>query len=378
MEQMIINSDRLVEVLSIQSESYNQWRMFAYIIRQAKSLGVTYEVHNGNIYITKGEADSYPCVVAHMDTVHRIHAGFTVVRVGDNLTGFNRWTMEQSGIGGDDKVGVFIALEMLRQHEVIKLAFFRDEEVGCHGSYKAKVDFFHDCNIVLQCDRKGNSDFVIKAGGTELSSEAFQADAGIILSAHGYKTAHGMMTDVMALKELGIACSMANISCGYYNPHMDDEYVNISDVENCMNMVSYIIHYLGWKLYYHLPVKAQRTKYDNSYWGDWSGWSEAGVNKTTYAKKVVNAPAAKPATKKGKKGKKLQEKNVDVESVIKHIERYQRKQPTGAEPLHEEKIMCEVCLEDTTENDIQYIRDYQVYGCGKCAYHAEKESYFAK
>ena len=246
-----MNKSKLIEILSIQSESYNQWRMFAYIIRQCKRLNVDYYVDGGNIYITKGITENYPCIVAHMDTVHDIVEDLTVIEINGNLTGFNASTMEQTGIGGDDKVGIFIALQCLELFDNIKLAFFRDEETGCEGSYNADFDFFNDCNFVLQCDRKGNGDFVTNAGGIELSSSEFQADILPVLSGFGYKYANGMMTDVMALKECGINCSMANISCGYYNPHCCNEFVNLQDVENCLLMVQTIVQEFGGNSYPH-------------------------------------------------------------------------------------------------------------------------------
>lgn len=37
----------------------------------------------GNLYITKGEAESYPCIVAHLDQVQRLHSkDFTTVETG--------------------------------------------------------------------------------------------------------------------------------------------------------------------------------------------------------------------------------------------------------------------------------------------------------
>ena len=159
----------LKEILSIQSASYEQWRMFAYIIRQLKAMpNVDYYVADSNIYVTKGIADDYPCMVAHMDTVHDIVEDLHVVDFNGNLTGFNRVAMEQTGIGGDDKVGIYITLQCLEEFDVFKCAFFRDEEVGCQGSYDAHMHFFRDCRFVLQCDRRGNSDIITSAGGTEL------------------------------------------------------------------------------------------------------------------------------------------------------------------------------------------------------------------
>lgn len=240
---------KLINVLSVQSESYNQFRMFAYIVRELKRLGCTYYTHNGNLYATKGTADKYPCVVSHMDTVHDIGSDLTVLEIDDVLTGFNRHTMTQSGIGGDDKVGVFICLQALEHNDNIKAAFFRDEEVGCGGSYMADIDFFEDCRFVLQCDRRGNSDFVINASGVKLSNDLFQSDVYPILKKYGYSFANGAMTDVMALKQSGIKCSMANMSCGYYNPHMDNEFVVVHDVFVTLDMVLDIIHELTHNTY---------------------------------------------------------------------------------------------------------------------------------
>lgn len=227
----------LKEILAIQTTSYNQFRMFAYIIRRLKEIdGVRYYTNNGNIYATRGEGVEYPCMVSHMDTVHDIVEDLYPFEAYGAITGMNRVTMEQVGIGGDDKVGVYITLEMLKRFDVFKVAFFRDEEVGCNGSYLADMSFFSDCRFVLQCDRKGNSDFITDASGVQLSSKRFKKDVGKVIERYGYKFERGMMTDVMALKQNGIGCSVANMSCGYYRPHSHDEYVDIHDVENTLQM----------------------------------------------------------------------------------------------------------------------------------------------
>lgn len=254
-------TNKLIEVLSIQSESYNQYRMFAYIVRQLKKIGCEYYTFNGCIYATKGKADSYPCIVSHIDTVHEIVEDLTVVNVKGNLTGFNSFTMEQSGIGGDDKVGIFIALQCLEKFDNIKAVFFRDEEVGCEGSYDPDIDFFKDCNFVLQCDRRGNTDFITNASGIELTGDDFKAELKGLLPLYGYKFSNGMMTDVMALKQSGIKCAMANISCGYYNPHCADEFVNIADVLNCLALVTEIIEELG-DIKYICKYKAKKNKWN--------------------------------------------------------------------------------------------------------------------
>jgi tripeptide aminopeptidase len=275
-----MNKKKLIEVLEIQSESYNQEDMYKYITSQLDKIDCAYYDFNGCIYVTKGgNTENFPCVVSHMDTVHDIVENLTAIEVNGNITGFNGITMEQTGIGGDDKVGIFITLQCLNSFDNIKAVFFRDEEIGCIGSYTPDMKFFDNCGFVLQCDRKGNSDFVINASGTELSCKPFRKDIKKILRFHNYKTCNGMMTDVMALKESGIQCSMANVSCGYYNPHSHTEYVNIVDVTNCLLMVKDIIRSLQGNKYictYNKPVY-QYQAYKNDPYFDYSVKGKAKV-----------------------------------------------------------------------------------------------------
>jgi len=258
-----MDKQKLIETLSVQSVSGDDKLMVEFLTKELTEIGCEF-YHNqedGNIYVTKGEADPFPCIVAHMDTVHKIVEDLTVLRVGEKLTGFNRVRMEQTGIGGDDKVGIFIALDCLRSFDNIKAVFFCDEEVGCFGSYEADMDFFDDVGFVLQCDRNGNKDFIHNAGGTPLSSKQFKKAAHKIMKDYGYKFEHGMMTDVMALKESGLECSCANMSCGYYNPHSYREYVDMDDVENCLDMVKEMFTKMGGNYYRHQYTKPKQKDY---------------------------------------------------------------------------------------------------------------------
>lgn len=260
--------EKLKDVLRVQSASHEQWRMFAYIIRQVSEYD--FYVDDGNIYVEKGDAYAKPCIVAHMDTVHDIVEDLSILDIDGKLTGFNRVQMTQTGIGGDDKVGIFIALECLAHFDNIKVAFFRDEEVGCLGSSNADMAFFDDCTFVLQCDRKGNQDFIINASGTELSSSIFQKTIKKNIERFGYSFANGMMTDVMTLKQNGLRVSCANISCGYYNPHSDNEYVVVEDVMNCLDLVMDLMYLYGSDVFAH-EYKYVYTKYEyKSSWAtDW-------------------------------------------------------------------------------------------------------------
>ena len=150
----------LVETMRIQTSSYKTKLMQEFIFRQVEEIEGITAIYEGdeNIYVIKGEAESYPCVVAHTDTVHDMVDNFQLFKSDDRLFSIDSELMERVGIGGDDKVGVFIALQVLRETDVCKVAFFRDEEVGCDGSSDAWMGFFDDVEFVLQCDRQGISD----------------------------------------------------------------------------------------------------------------------------------------------------------------------------------------------------------------------------
>lgn len=215
----------------------------------------------GNLYITKGEASEYPCIVAHLDQVQTQHsADFKAIEIDDILFGYSTKSKSFQGLGADDKNGVWVTLKCLEKHETLKVALFVQEEIGCIGSSQADLTFFNDCRFVLQADRKGHSDFVTTIGCSPLCSEEFINDCQI--EKFGYKEATGMITDVGELKHQGLQISCANISCGYYEPHTDQEFTVKADLLNALALVCHIIETCQ-KVY---PHKNQDLwSYDNDY-----------------------------------------------------------------------------------------------------------------
>ena len=128
-------NQNLIKVMSVQSTSYKTERMQRFIKKEIArmNLGHTTDKY-GNIYVTKGDADLYPTMVCHIDTVHDININVQVVQLDDVLLAIDTKTMQRYGIGGDDKVGIYITLELLKQFDNFKAVFFLDEEVGCVGS----------------------------------------------------------------------------------------------------------------------------------------------------------------------------------------------------------------------------------------------------
>ena len=116
---------------------------------------------------------------------------------------------------------------------------FVGEEVGCEGSSEAKMSFFDNVRFVLQADRRGESDLITSIYGTPLATEEFLEDTNY--KGFGYRPTTGMLTDVYTLRENGLNVCVLNISCGYYEPHTDNEVVCISDLLNCLEFVKNII-----------------------------------------------------------------------------------------------------------------------------------------
>ena len=194
----------------------------------------------GNLYITKGKSSTFPCIVAHMDQVQERHSkDFIAYEAEDIIIGFSPKHKEQQGLGADDKCGLWIALKCLQKFDCLKLAFFVGEEVGCKGSGLADMAFFDDCRFVIEPDRKGSEDLITQIGWTPLCSDDFLKDIGF--KKFGYKEAEGMMTDIEALKDKGLMLSCINVSCGYYKPHSNEEFVYKPALLNCLAFVEHII-----------------------------------------------------------------------------------------------------------------------------------------
>ena len=69
---MLEQNERFWRILRTQSTSRNQDMMRQQIIQEIEMIDNRIKIvhDDGNIYCTKGKAEFYPCIVAHMDTVH--------------------------------------------------------------------------------------------------------------------------------------------------------------------------------------------------------------------------------------------------------------------------------------------------------------------
>jgi len=241
---------RLINVLSVPSFSGKESKMTQYILDycQAHNLSA-YSDEYGNVYVTKGLAEVYPCVVSHIDTVHPI-TEMDVCDAGDVLFAMTP-DGRRTGIGGDDKAGVFVCLEILKDTDIMKAAFFVAEEVGCLGSYLSDRNFFKNVGYAIQFDAPYHDWISYRSDGVqlfELDSEFFQKIEPIFQSnMRGYSRkclGNHPYTDVSALKRLyDFTC--INYSVGYERMHSPHEIVVVSNVLACLEMAKKMVKSLG-------------------------------------------------------------------------------------------------------------------------------------
>jgi tripeptide aminopeptidase len=280
-----LDVELLTALCSIQGKSGDEGDMQAFILDYLLRQGLTpHSDANGNITCTKGEADAFPCMVAHMDTVHSRYRGYTaalsvdglilyacadsVSKVNDNLPLLSEPSSKvQVGVGGDDRCGIYVALHLLTLLPAFKVCFVIEEEIGMQrGSRFVDMDFFSDAAIVLQCDRKGHDDWVQTVSGTQVSGDDFISSIRDLLVLHKYTvTQHGGPTDVGALKSRGLGVVAANMSCGYYNPHSSSETIWLPALENTLNLCAEVLERVGYvkQVHLHATRPASSTSYGN-------------------------------------------------------------------------------------------------------------------
>lgn len=238
----MMNVDLLKELYTIFSPSGDTKKMRRFLKRAVKARGGdVVQDAKGNLLVTKGKAETYPCLAAHIDQVrnHTHPKDFQVLQVDNILMGWSTKLKQQCGLGADDKNGVFICLNALDKYDNIKIAFFVDEEIGCCGSSVVDMSFFDDCRFVIEPDRRDGYDFISCMSGVDVCSDDFIKASGF--GDFGYKFDEGSVTDVLTLLERGLKISCLNLSCGYYHPHTDQEVTDIDELENCQNLVFHMI-----------------------------------------------------------------------------------------------------------------------------------------
>ncbi len=257
---MTIDTNLLKEVLSVPTVSRHEGIMVEYLTNYLTNKGYNFQVdEHMNVYVTKQTSEVveyFPCVVAHTDTVHSLTNINVREEMKENAQGEMKLSLKAyddhgnpTGIGGDDKAGVFACLTLLEELPDLKVAFFVSEEIGCIGSSHADPEFFKNVGYAIQFDAPENWMVTEYCFGERLfdrNSDFFKSCDVVLKESmtDDMKYQRHPFTDVYALrKKFDFSC--INLSIGYYDYHSKYEYVVIEDVENGINIGKKIIESIG-------------------------------------------------------------------------------------------------------------------------------------
>jgi hypothetical protein len=212
---MNLDLDYLSHLLSLdESELYN------HIFQEIKPNFYLYDMY---LYLHKD--DNLPCLVAHIDTVHKQKPKLDDIVLENDIL-FNRGGY---GLGADDRAGVYALLEL--KDLPYNLLFTNYEETGRKGVKRAiqdRKDVLSKNTCFIEIDRKGTGHYVDYIGAEDEFLDIFNK--------RGLQKEYGTYSDITDLSsELSIAS--VNLACGYHNPHKDEEYLNIKELQVVIDLL---------------------------------------------------------------------------------------------------------------------------------------------
>lgn len=265
-----------------------QFHLKKYLAKELENTHKEIIVENGFVY-AKGNIPVL--LVAHMDTVHK-HLPKTFVYSADR----NK-VSDPNGIGGDDRCGIYMILEVVKRYNCCVL-FCEDEEVGGVGAEKftefvnamiaaknkgdeskaANIVDEMDFNYMIEFDRKGKNDAVFYDCDNKKFTDFICKDY--------YKESFGSFSDISVLAPFfGVAA--VNLSCGYYNAHTKNEYVLFSEMERSIEEACKILERTTEEdVFEYVPCKYSgynRGYYSGSTYGSaYGGWYDDFDNEYYY------------------------------------------------------------------------------------------------
>lgn len=185
-----------------------QLEVKSYMAKYLASYKYKVENQDGFLY---AKGDVPVLLVAHMDTVHK--------QVPDTIVETDGKISSPQGIGGDDRCGIFIIMNIVQQLHC-SVVLCEDEEIGCVGARKfANSSFINqlDVNYMIEFDRMHANDAVFY----DCDNKEF---TDFVTDYTGYKEAYGSFSDISRIAPAAKVAAV-NLSCGYYKAHSLDEYV---------------------------------------------------------------------------------------------------------------------------------------------------------
>lgn len=210
---------------------------------------------------------------AHMDTVR------AVVKDREIINNNGIISSSKGALGADDRAGIAIILAVLRNlkridfNGTIKVAFSREEEIGCIGSGKINAEWYDDVDLAIVVDRRDSRDIVVGCGMAFCSNEVgnFMTEVGKMVDMD-WKCVEGGISDAMTFSYNNI--NSINLSAGYFNEHTSDEFVIIDNMRDTTRLIIQTLAVINgfYKDFGDVPFENEWVKHwDNRYRGSYYG-----------------------------------------------------------------------------------------------------------
>lgn len=261
-----MNLNLLKEVLAVPTKTGEERRMIVWLVNYFTNKGIPVTLDPaGNVYATKGKLEPgeyYPCVIAHTDSVHEPIPVTIQQPDEDTLIAVDE-AGRQAGLGGDDKAGIYLCLELMERFPKIKGAFFISEEIGCIGSEQCDMEFFKDVGHAAQFDSPCDTIMTYTCNGVQLFPDHGPYH-GILREecfAHNVTDwQHHPYTDASVIKrENPFPC--LNLPAGYFRMHTKDEYVSLAAITNSISLGTNLFQRFGCQRYTYTGAEPSKPSH---------------------------------------------------------------------------------------------------------------------
>lgn len=238
----------LLHLLSISGESGNEGRIRQFLRSRLTPMTDTLFVDRaGNLCGTVlcGEGPTV-LLSAHMDLYEELAPDRQILQQGTVLSS------SKGILGGDDRAGIAIILEVLRHfHQTnfngtLKVAFTVKEEIGLIGAKKLDPSFLADVDAAIVVDRRGTRDIVTSCRGIipfcpPSYGELFER-AGVLANMPDWKITEGGSSDARILSEV-FGIPAVNLSAGYQNEHTEEETLDYLASYQTVKLIVACLHH---------------------------------------------------------------------------------------------------------------------------------------
>jgi hypothetical protein len=246
-----IRKKTLFELLQIPGETGNEEAVTSYVLaelaklktinrrisyfvdKEGNILGSTIPMRNrsGRSRKPNGTFNKKMMFAAHLDVKRKFSPMDRLIEKNGTVT------REKGILGADDRAGVAIILNLLKEVGNIrtippfKFVFTVGEEQGQYGAEAIDPEFFEDVSFGISLDRKNCKDIVYRSNSQEYSTLEFaegvaRVSSRIFSKENAFIPCQGGVSDLSVWSEKD-ARPCVNLSVGYFDEHTDDERLDL-------------------------------------------------------------------------------------------------------------------------------------------------------